>query len=350
MDASFFIFLSSGLFLGWSLGANDASNIFGTAIGAKMVKFRTAAFISCIFVILGAVYAGSGGAKTLGELGSINDLPGAFMVALAAAVTVYWMAEIGLPVSTSQAIVGGIVGWNMYSHKVTEIKVLSKIVSTWVLCPVLAAVIAVVLYFVVKLILKNFPIHILRLDSYTRLGLILAGAFGAYALGANNIANVMGVFVSSSPIAAIDLHFFKLNSTQVLFFIGGLAISLGIITYSKKVIDTVGEGIMPMTPITAWIVVVAQSVVLFLFASQGLKSFLIGHGIPSLPLVPVSSTQAVIGAVMGIGLLRGGRGIRWSVIGKIAVGWVTTPVIAGLICFISLFFLQNVFSQVVYLP
>lgn len=56
MDYSFFIFLSSGLFLGWSLGANDAANIFGTAVGTKMVRFRTAAVIASVFVMLGAVF------------------------------------------------------------------------------------------------------------------------------------------------------------------------------------------------------------------------------------------------------------------------------------------------------
>ena len=97
MDLSFFIFLSSGLFLGWSLGASDASNIIGTAVGTKMVKFRTAAITASIFIILGAVYAGSGASQTLGHLGSIDTLPGAFMSALAAALTIYWMAPLVIP-------------------------------------------------------------------------------------------------------------------------------------------------------------------------------------------------------------------------------------------------------------
>lgn len=63
MDLGYFIFLSSGLFLGWSLGANDAANIFGTAVGTKMVRFRTAALISSIFIILGAVFTGAVPAK-----------------------------------------------------------------------------------------------------------------------------------------------------------------------------------------------------------------------------------------------------------------------------------------------
>ena len=129
MDLSYFIFLSSGLFLGWSLGANDAANIFGTAVGTKMVKFRTAAIISSIFIILGAIITGSGASQTLSSLGTINALPGAFMVALAAAITIYWMVQLGLPVSTSQAIVGAIIGWNIYSDRPTELGVLSQIVG-----------------------------------------------------------------------------------------------------------------------------------------------------------------------------------------------------------------------------
>ncbi len=68
-------FLSSGLFLGWSLGANDAANIFGTAVGTKMIRFRTAAVIGSIFVILGAVLSGEGASHTLGKLGVINEIP-----------------------------------------------------------------------------------------------------------------------------------------------------------------------------------------------------------------------------------------------------------------------------------
>ena len=349
MDISFFIFLSSGLFLGWSLGASDASNIIGTAVGTKMVKFRTAAITASIFIILGAVYAGSGASQTLGHLGSINTLPGAFMSALAAALTIYWMVNLSMPISTSQAIVGAIIGWNFFASKPTDISVLTQIVSTWVICPILSGFIAVGLYWLTRKIVRKSHLHLLRQDSYTRIGLILAGAFGAYALGANNIANVMGVFVPSSPLHAVSLPFgLHLSGTQVLFLIGGIAIGTGVITYSHKVINTVSNGIMRMSPLMAWVVVVSQSLVLFLFASQGLKHLLLSHGLPALPLVPVSSSQAVIGAVMGIGIAKGGRNLNWKLIGHIAASWISTPIIAALVCYISLFFLQNVFDLEVY--
>ena len=67
MDLSYFIFLSSGLFLGWSLGANDAANVFGTAVGTKMIRFKTAATIASTFIILGAVFGGAGASQTLIE-------------------------------------------------------------------------------------------------------------------------------------------------------------------------------------------------------------------------------------------------------------------------------------------
>jgi PiT family inorganic phosphate transporter len=62
-------------------------------------------------------------------------------------------------------------------------------------------------------------------------------------------------------------------------------------------------------------------------------------------LVPLSSTQAIVGAVIGIGIVKGARGIRYKILGEIALGWIITPVIAGIISFIALFFLQNVFNQ-----
>jgi len=344
-----FIFLSSGLFLGWSLGANDAANVFGTAVGTRMIRFKTAAVIASIFVIIGAVVGGAGASHTLGKLGAVNAIAGSFIVAFAAAFTVAWMTKLKLPVSTSQAIVGAIIGWNFFSNSVTDYNSLTKILSTWVLCPILSAAFAMILFFIFRKFLDRINIHLLSMDFYTRLGLILVGAFGAYSLGANNIANVMGVFVPVTPFEPINVYgFFTLSSAQILFFIGGLAIALGVFTYSYKVMDTVGGGLFKLSPIAALIVVLSESLVLFLFSSEGLQNWLLSHGLPAIPLVPVSSSQAVVGAVIGIGLVKGGRGIRFNVLGEIAAGWVSTPIAAGLLTFVSLFIFQNVFNQHVY--
>ncbi|MGR3716583.1 MAG: inorganic phosphate transporter [Thermohalobaculum sp.] len=351
MDATVLFFLSSGLFLGWSLGANDAANVFGTAVGTRMVRFGTAAAICSVFVILGAVVGGSGAAQTLGKLGAINALGGSFMAAGSAALAVFAMTKAGLPVSTTQAIVGAIIGWNLFTGTSTDAATLITILSTWLICPLLAACIAAALFKLTTRVIRTTRPHLLRQDAYTRLGLILAGAFGAYSLGANNIANVMGVFVPVSPFTEFDvMGFGTISSVQQLFLLGAVAIAVGVITYSKRVMLTVGGRLLPLSPVAAWVVVVAHSIVLFVFSSQELESLLANAGLPTIPLVPVSSSQAVVGAVLGIGLLRGGRTIRWRMLGRIGLGWLATPIIAGLGCFVGLFFLQNVFNQEVYRP
>ena len=350
MELTIILFLFGGLFLGWSLGANDAANVFGTAVGTRMVNFKTAAIICSIFVILGAVISGSGTTETIGKLGAINALPGAFACCVSAGFSVYVMTKLGIPVSTTQAIVGAIIGWNIFTGSETDSGILTTILTTWVLCPILAGLIAMGLYWVVKRIIAHFNIHILRLDAYTRLALLLAGAFGAYSLGANNIANVMGVFVNISPFTDINIfNFLIFSSTQQLFLLGGIAIAFGVFTYSKKVMFTVGNDLLKISPMSAFIVVLSHSIVLFLFASQGISNFLISMSLPSLPLVPVSSSQAIIGGVIGIGLLKGGKEVKWSIAGKISIGWITLPLLTLIISICLLYILKNMFNLSVFI-
>lgn len=338
------LYLLSGLFLGWSLGANDAANVFGTAVGTRMIRHRTAAVVASIFVVFGAVVSGSGPVQTLGKLGAVNALAGSFTVALAAGSAVAWMTKLKLPVSTSQSIVGGIVGWNLFTGSSTDGSALSTIASTWILCPIIAAVFSMILYFIFKRTLWTLKIHMLRQDLYNRIGLLFIGAFAAYSLGANNIANVMGVFVPASPFNDFVLPGMTLDGQQILFLIGGVAIAIGILSYSYRVMQTVGNDLFKLTPVTALIVVLAESLVLFIFASQGLQNTLLSIGLPAIPLVPVSSSQAVIGAVMGIGLAKGGRGLKYDVLGRIGIGWIATPIVACVLSVGLLFVMQNVFE------
>ncbi len=349
MDFIVIFFLTSGLFLGWALGANHLGNVFGTAVGTRMIRFSTAAAICSVFVILGAVASGGGTTETIGKLGAVNTMAGAFVVAGAAAVAVWIMTRAGLPVSTTHAIVGAIVGWNIFSETWTDLDALMKIMAGWVMGPILAAIFAVALFFLTAKALRVLNLHMLRLDAYTRLGLILAGAFGAYSLGANNIANVVGVFLPASPFAEFRLFdLFTVTSAQQLFLLGGIAIAVGVYTYSGKVMHTVGQGLYTLSPISAWVVVMAHSLVLFLFASEGLERLLSSIGLPTIPLVPISSSEVIVGAVLGVAMVKGAHNIRWPMLGRIAIGWAMTPAIAGVACFFGLFILQNVFGQNVF--
>ncbi len=343
-----YFYLLSGLFLGWSFGAKDTANIFGAAVETKMINFKRAALIAAIFVTLGAILEGSGPSQTLATLGSVNAIGGAFTVALAAAATITLMVKIGIPVATTQTLAGAIIGWNFFAGRLTNYASLATIASSWLLAPLLGAIFAALLFFIFRAYLDKAKLHLLELDWWTRFWLIIVGAFGAYALGANNIANIVGVFVPVNPFRDIQIPYLgTLGGTTQLFMLGSVSIIIGIYTYSHRMIKTVGKELFSLSPLTGLIAVLSESLVLFLFSSKALFNLLVKIGLPPIPLVPVSASQIIIGAVLGIGLAKGGKNIRYGVLGRISLGWVTAPLIAFVFSFVALFIFQNVFEQTV---
>lgn len=342
MQAEFLFFLSGGLFLGFISGANYMGNIFGTAVGTKMLSFQSAAIICSVFIILGAVIGGGGTSATIGKLGMISTMSGAFVATVAAFSSIFIMTRTGIPVSSTGAIVGGIIGWNLFTGKAVDLSVFTQIVLSWVASPFISCIFAMLLMLAVRKFLHRVNIPILYQDIFVRTALILTGAFAAYSLGANNIGNIVGVFIPSLHISPIEFFgFISLSPERELFLLGGIAIAFGVFMYSRKVINTIGKGIYELTPISAWVVVMAHSIVMFLFASQSLHNFLVSHGLPAIPLVPISSSEAVIGAVIGIALLKKGRGLQTKPLGRIALGWITCPLFSiflsyALMCLLSI--------------
>lgn len=331
------LYLTSGLFLGWSLGANDAANVFGTAVGTRMLRFKTATFTCAVFVVIGAVTGGHGTTKTINSLGNVTSAPSAFIIALAAALTVFGIIRTHIPSSSSQAIIGAIVGWNIFSGFPNDLHTLSDIALAWILCPLISAFTAIVIYYLFHWLNPLIKIHLLIKDFYIRMGLLIAGIFGSLSLGANNVANVVGVFVNSLPFR--DYGFFNLftiTAQMQLFFIGGLAISTGVITYSRKTMFAIGQSLFKLSPELALIAVLTQSLVMFLFTSQNIETWLSLHHLPTVPLVPVSSTQSVIGAITGMGLIRNSNGIKYKILGQMSLSWIATPVIAGILTWLLL--------------
>lgn len=351
MDITVWFFISSGLFLGWSLGANNAVSLFGTAVVSKMVRFRTAALISGVFIILGAVISGAGTTETVTDLGTINAIAGSFSVALAVGISVTLMTRAKLPVSASQAVIGAIIGWNIFTGSPTNFNALTNIMFGWIATPIIAAVFGFLLFELLKKTVLKWKIHLLELDNYTRIGLIVVAAMASYSLGANNISIVMGMFVPANLFNDIQLgNLFTITGVQQLFLLGGLAIAVGVFTYGDNVMNTVGNDLYKISPITGLVVVLAEVMVMWLFTSQKLETFLLNNNLPAVPLVPLSATQAFIGAIIGVGIAKDPHSINFKVFGKIAVGQVVAPLAAGIIAFISLFFIQNVFEQKVILP
>lgn len=303
----------SGVFLGWALGSNDASNVFGTAVASRMVKFWTAAILCSVFVILGALLQGQEGIATYQKL---SPMPAnlAFIVGLAAGATVTLMSYWRLPVSTSQAVVGALVMLGVLRNNL-DASSLVKVVICWVSTPFGAAIITIFLYFTVGKLTNVLAPTLFMYDKGLRWMLILAGSYGSYALGANNVANVTGPFAGPgmlSPFAAC--------------LIGSGAIALGVLTYSRNVMLTVGKDLVRLDAFTAFISILSMAVTVHIFAEIG---------------VPVSTSQAIVGAVLGIGFIKGMKTINTRTLGRILFGWLGTPAIAALVAY----FFYLIFQQ-----
>ncbi len=304
--------LSAGLFLGWSLGANDAANVFGTAVASRIIRFRTAAVLGAIFIIAGAYLEGAAGMETYSSLGHYS-LNMAFIATFAAALTVTFMTYLGLPVSTSQAIVGAMVAAGLFSSHVNWGS-LGKVAACWVGTPIGAAIISMLVYRPLGALINRVGFFFGR-DRLIMILLVIFGSYGAYALGANNVANVTGAFVASGVMAP-----------QLAATVGGIAIALGVVSYSYKVMMTVGGGIVALDSYSALVVVLAEAITVHIYAMVG---------------VPVSTSQAVVGAVLGIGILKGVQSVNGSTLLRIVLGWVGTPLITFILTLGTVYVLKT---------
>ena len=122
-------------------------------------------------------------------------------------------------------------------------------------------------------------------------------------MGANNAGNAVG------PIANLGI----IHPT-ILLCIGGIAIGVGAATYGQKVADTIGKGITPLDVQGAFVAQVSSAFGMHLFSILG---------------IPVSTSSAIVGAVMGVGLVKGAKAINKNTLLTILVGWVLTPTLAA---------------------
>lgn len=300
--------ISAGVFMGWSLGANDSANIFGTGVATGIVKYRTAIWLTALFVLIGAILEGPKCMETLSELSAISSTE-AFGCTLAAALTMTALTYLAIPASATQAIIGAVLGASFISGT-ADFSKLYKIVSCWVLTPIGGILIAYVLHKVLGYMVDKKIRSITHRNLFYYLGIMVSGCYGAYSLGANNVANVTGIYVGSGIL-----------SPEMASLIGGLSIAGGVLTYSKKIMMTVGKGIVPLDPFSALVTVLAEALTLHIFTQIR---------------VPVSSSQAIVGAVVGVGLVRDLRTVNPRMLAKIAIGWILTPASTGLASYLIL--------------
>jgi PiT family inorganic phosphate transporter len=378
-----------GFYMAWNIGANDLANAMASAVGAKAITIRQAIFIAGILNIIGAAFIGSHVTNTIRK-GIVSTevlsdphltLIGALSALLAAALWVSFATWKSLPVSTSHSIVGAMIGFGIMAGGFSVINwgKLGAVILSWIISPVFSLVIAFVVFkIIVRAILARddpfgralhlsplfigiaFFVVILSFLFKTPLGqklaignlsalliaFILASILGmvgkkilqwfirdraneaeevfrriqigtscyvALAQGANDVANAIG------PLAVI---YFLVKTGNVgamvpvpffLLLFGGVGIACGLAMAGARVMETIGEKITTLTNTRGFAVDFAAATTVLVASKMGL---------------PVSTTHAVVGGVMGVGLAQGIEAVNFGVVIKIMLYWILTVPVA----------------------
>jgi PiT family inorganic phosphate transporter len=380
-----------GFYMSWNIGANDVANSMASAVGAKAITIRQAIFIAGILNCVGATFIGAQVTNTIRK-GIVSTevlsdphlaLIGAFSALLAAALWVSFATWKSLPVSTTHSIVGAMIGFGIMAGGFAVINwgKLGAVIASWVISPIFSLIIAWSMFnIIVKFVLRRrdafrwalmlSPVFIgltvfvvvlsflfktplgktLSLGTPVAIltGMIIALLFGlvgrllltrfvpndesgteeifrkiqigtscyvALAQGANDVANAIG------PLAVI--YFLVKTGTvgvQVpvpiyLLLFGGVGIACGIGMAGHRVMDTIGNKITTLTNTRGFAVDFAAATTVLIASKLGL---------------PVSTTHAAVGGVMGVGLARGIEAVNFRILYKIVLYWILTVPAAAL--------------------
>jgi inorganic phosphate transporter, PiT family len=305
-------------YLAWNLGANDVANSMGTAVGSKALTLTQALAIAAILEFSGALLFGQSVSSTLAT--QIIDpqrftpnsqifTAGMIAVVIACGIWLNIATVLGLPVSSSHAVVGAIAGFAWITAGVEGVawRSVGFISLSWVLTPVVSGAITAVVYAAVKygLLEREIP----EIESRFIPLQILSAAAVAFAHGSNDVGNAI------APLAAIlytdatgMIPTGAFTTPLWVLAIGALGIVGGLAVWGKKVIATVGEGIIPLQPSVGFCAQLGTAIAVLLASKLGF---------------PVSTSHAIVGSVVGIGLVQQVE-IRWQTLQGIALAWVIT--------------------------
>lgn len=351
-----FLLLFAGLFMGWSLGTNDAANAFGTAVATRVVRYRTAIIIIAVMVLLGAIFLGHENIGKLNSIATNNKVVAsaedvelavqqgtlsalrlksalkAFIVFACAGITVFGMSFLKFPVSANQSITGAVIGWGLcyadYSDPAVKQGNLSEMLefaSTWLINPLGAMLISFVLVLITKKLFESRLTSMKHYDLVVKAGYLIAGAFSAFSIGQNSSASVTAFYYDSTGVGAN-----LLTGDRLTAILGGLAIAVGVLTFSKRVMMTVGGSIAEITQVDGFVVIVSSAITVLLMGK------LMG--------IPVSTSQSVVGAVIGAGLVNSPKKVDFRVLKRIALAWIGSPTVAGVLTYIVAFCSKSYFA------
>lgn len=317
MELSLFLPIAASLLLAAGMGASDTADAMGTAVGARILSYRRAVLLFALFLFLGAVLEGGklvepvGREVVSGPLFSDHPLPLSLVLLLSGAAVVV-SAWFGVPLSTHQVILGGMIGGGMSGSLMVGPggvglqggKVL-QVVLAWCFTPFLSLLLSFFLCRVLRhlfLSVKN-PAGLNLLFS---LGVVSSGCYMAYVMGANGLGTVIGSFFATRR-GELTPSFLR---TMAL---GGAALVVaGAFALGERVVRTVGSGLAPLSPTSAIASQLSAGLSVHLLTQYGL---------------PVSMSHAIVASVVGAGLAMDVSTVRTRRVRDLVLVWVLCPLL-----------------------
>lgn len=311
-DAPLFLFALIAVALAFDFlnGLHDAANSIATIVSTRVLRPQYAVFWAAFFNFIAFLFFGLHVAQTVGtgivspEIVDDRLIFGALMGAISWNL-ITW--GLGIPSSSSHALVGGLVGAGVAKQGVNAIvwSGLIKTGSAIVLSPALGFLLALVLVLAVSWIfVRRTP---LAVDSSFRILQFLSASLYSLGHGGNDAQKTMGiiaVLLYSHGVYGGSFHvpFWVVLSCQA-------AMGLGTLFGGWRIVHTMGSKITRLTPMQGFCAETGGAITLFLATALG---------------VPVSTTHTITGAIVGVGAARRVSAVRWNVAKDIVVAWIIT--------------------------
>jgi PiT family inorganic phosphate transporter len=290
-------------------GFHDTANAIATSVATRALRPQYALLMATAFNFIGA-FAGTAVAKTIGA-GLVDEHTTSQVIVAAALIgAITWNLItwwLGLPSSSSHALIGGLLGATAIAVGTGAYKwdgIVNKVLVPLVTSPIAGFTIALILMVALTWIFRRADRRPLA-KVFRRLQVFSAG-YMAFAHGSNDAQKTMGIITlalfSAGVIPTTDV-------TVWVIVIAATAISLGTAMGGWRIMNTMGHRVVELEPIHGFAAETTAATVLLVTARLGM---------------PVSTTHVISSAIMGVGSARGVRGVKWGVARRILVAWVLT--------------------------
>ena len=302
------LLLGLALVFGFMNGFHDSANIVATMIASRALTGRQALTITALAEFAGPFLFGVAVATTIGnevlnsEQISMDIVLAALMAAIAWSIFTWWL---GLPSSSSHALIGGLIGAAVVESGVGVVRLagLGKVLLALAISPVLGLIAG---YVVCKLILFLAPNATPKINGFFKRGQVVTGLALALSHGANDGQKTMGI-MAMGLLAGGVLPAFSVPLWVIVLSAGAMA--LGTFMGGWRLIRTLGGKFYKIRPMHGFATQVTSAAVIIGAAVLG---------------GPVSTTQVVSSAIMGVGSAERVSKVRWGTAGQMALAWLTT--------------------------